>query len=243
MARLRKEGYIRRVTTIADHERHLHTLFEVRGQGSTHIRSVRVDKEGLWTCSCRNSKFRGMCYHVEAVRTNICMRQMLRRLVSFRREPAVVSRAEYDAFFSLERFIAEPIHSAPRYMTISNGVYIDAEPKPDWVYEGLDRLAGTIIEGAWETYGFKKRHFVVFDLLRHTGLDLTTTPLFQRRELLLEVLSKLRIPHVVLGEAGTDFLTKEDLLKKYGKLLLRDGAAPYDSSNYSPRLSVLKGRK
>lgn len=246
MARIRTDGYVKQVARgvwlekLSDHRRV--TIFEVRGQNSKHIRQVVVDCDGLWSCSCRGNRFRGMCYHVEIVKTNASRAALIKRLEKMRRSPAVLSAKEFDSYFMLDRFIAEPIHAWPILVTISDKVFVGNSLYKEWAHEGIDRYAGTILEGAWQTYGKSRKTFVVFDLLRSQGLDLTTFPLFQRLEKLQEILPKLRLP-VELGEIAKDLPAKQDLLLRNGTVRLRDGAAPFSADGHSPRIILHKERK
>lgn len=245
MARIIRRGFYKKVSKWNGRIREQQcsvTAFEVRGQNAIHIHKVFVDSDGLWTCSCRSNRFRGQCYHAEIVKTEVNRQALVKRLDTIRRPPAMVPPVEFDEYLLLDRFIAEPIHAWPVYLVISNRIYLDDKMRRDWYYAGIDRFAGTILEGAWQSYGHKERKFVVYDLLRWQGLDLTAFPLFQRLERLAEILPLLKLP-IHMAEMAKDIAAKQDLLIRYGVVRLRDGAAPFIADGHSPRAVLHKKRK
>lgn len=222
------------------------TRFRVRGAGSSKVRRVTVDREGLWTCSCPSSKYRGVCYHVNALQFELERVSVMKRLLEARIDPAIVDSHEFDYYYTREQFIAEPLYKGPRqFLLIARYLYLDLQKQTRWYHPSLLPLAGTVLEGAWDSYGSKSRRFKIFDCLYHKGLDYRFSPLGIRRDLAANAVAQLRRVSDEIEVARYEHSPegKEALMAAYGTVILKDVNSLYDRRGKSPRGWMLRGRR
>ena len=212
------------------------TYFRVRGDDSMHIRTISVDAEGLWLCSCPSNRFRGICYHVNVIQFELERVRLLKQLKEMRIDPALVGIEEFRKYFALQRFVAEPHYGLHRqYLLIARWVYLDNTRREDWSFEGMLRWAGTVLEGVWDKSDKKSPKFRVFDCLYSKGIDHRYSPLGLRRELAEEAVKALSVPAVMLSDYEYTVEAKQDLVMKHGIIILKDVNSTYDNNGKSPR--------
>jgi hypothetical protein len=241
VAKLKKKFRLKCLTPPAEFERTGYTRYQVRGDNSPHLRLVRVDREGLWTCTCKSNRFRGMCYHVNMIQFEIERIPILNRLNQLRHEPATVDTIDFEQYFSQQRFVAEPAYKGVRqYILIAQHVWLDKLHKAEWEFKDFHRFAGTVLEGVWD--GSKKPRFRVFDCIYHKGLCLKNSPLAFRRDLAESTVAAMKIEEIQLTDYEYDIAGKQNLLLTCGAVVLKDVASPYDLSGKSPRCWMMAKR-
>lgn len=216
-------------------DRSNYTRYWVRGEGC-NLYMITVDSENLWTCTCESNIFRGLCYHILMIKTELERRILTKRMHKI--NPVCVNRRDFDNYFNSERFIAEPIYGGPRQFVIfGRFIYRGGKKEMEWCLPGHIKLAGTILEGLWDCYG-KKRGMEIFricDCLFYKGLDYRFSPLAIRREMAERVIKVWRPPMVRLTDYEYSLEGKNELMNQWGSVLLKDINSTYDLTEKSPR--------
>jgi hypothetical protein len=242
MAKVLTGVQVKLATDPDDYDKTGYTKYEVRGD-SAMIYVVTVDSEGLWSCSCPSSTFRGLCYHIQMIRTELERIAILNRIPKI--APVIVNARDFERYYNQGRFIAEPLYGGPRqFVTFGRWIYLDKNRRKEWCLPGHLRLAGTVLEGAWDNYGRPRGRgvFRVIDCLCYKGIDYRLSPLALRREMAERALHKWCPSHVALTEYEFTPEGKAELMAKYGVCMLKDINSPYDLANRSPRAWMVKAR-
>lgn len=200
MAEVLKGIKVKIVTPPRQFHKTCYTKYEVRGD-SPMIYVVTVDSEGLWSCSCPSSTYRGLCYHIQMIRMEMERFAILNRLPPIK--PVPVDPKDFARYYTQDRFIAEPIYGGPRqFVTFGRWIYLGKLNKKVWCLPGYIKLAGTVLEGTWDNYGRPKGRgiFRVIDCIQHKGIDFSLSPLAILREMAERVLEKWCPSNVALTE-------------------------------------------